>query len=488
MASVPTLLRKLAKLTALAGGAFGVRQVLNDGSAEKLARSARVARLSTRRAGHYGAMKLRGAASDEARRAELDQEFLIRSAEDVAKELGNMKGAMMKAGQMLSFLFDGLPPEAQQSLATLRADAPPMAPSLAAQVVADELGAPPEKVFLSWTDLPIAAASIGQVHKATLRDGREVAVKVQYPGIDTALESDLVNVRVMFKAFSNVALKGMDVDTLTSELYARMLDELDYEHEASCQAAFAERYQGHPFVRIPAVIQEFSTRKVLTTEWVEGMGWDDFLKTSNEAQRQYVAEVLFRFIQGSIYRDGVFNGDPHPGNYLFGTAGTADSDEPLVTFLDFGLVKRWEDGELESLTPLTDPLLRREPEELVANMVSAGFLQPDHGLDPEQVWQYVIKPYTPFLEQPYTYAPDFVQTALGGLLEVDGPLAKVMNALDMPSSFVILDRVVWGLSAMMGHLRASNDWRTMLEEYTTSAAPSTELGRREAAWAAARNQ
>lgn len=428
-------------------------------------------------------MKVRGAASNEARRAELDQEFLIRSAEDVAKELGNMKGAMMKAGQMLSFLFDGLPPEAQKSLATLRADAPPMAPSLAAQVVIDELGAPPEQLFLSWSDLPIAAASIGQVHKATLRDGREVAVKVQYPGIDTALESDLVNVRVMFKAFSNVALKGMDVDTLTSELYARMLDELDYEHEAACQSSFADRYAGHPFVRIPEVIPEFSTGKVLCTEWIDGTGWDDFLESSTEPQRQYVAEVLFRFIQGSIYRDGVFNGDPHPGNYLFGTSGTGDTDEPLVTFLDFGLVKRWEDGELESLTPLTEPLLRRDPEQLVINMVNAGFLAPDHGLDPEQVWQYVIKPYTPFLEDSYTYAPNFVQTALGGLLEVDGPLAGVMNKLDMPSSFVILDRVVWGMSAMMGHLRATNSWRAMLEEYTTDSPPSTELGRREAAWA-----
>ncbi len=395
-----------------------------------------------------------------------------------------MKGAMMKAGQMLSFLFDGLPPEAQQSLATLRADAPPMAPSLAAKVVADELGAPPEQLFLSWTDLPLAAASIGQVHKATLRDGRQVAVKVQYPGIDTALESDLVNVRVMFKAFSNVALKGMDVDTLTSELYARMLDELDYEHEAACQSAFAERYAGHPFVRIPAVVPDFSTRRVLTTEWVDGIGWDEFLETSTEPQRQYVAEVLFRFIQGSIYRDGVFNGDPHPGNYLFGSEGTGNTDEPLVTFLDFGLVKRWEDGELESLTPLTEPLLRRAPDELVANMVSAGFLPADHGLDPERVWEYVIKPYTPFLEEPYRYAPDFVQTALGGLLEVDGPLANVMNTLDMPSSFVILDRVVWGMSAMLGHLRASNNWRTMLEEYTEQARPSTKLGRQEAAWAA----
>ncbi len=391
-----------------------------------------------------------------------------------------MKGAMMKAGQMLSFLFEGLPEEAQRSLATLRADAPPMAPSLAAQVLADELGAPPEKLFLDWTDLPVAAASIGQVHRATLKDGRVVAVKVQYPGIANALESDLVNARVMFKAFSNIALKGMDVDTLTSELYARMLDELDYVHEAACQTEFAERYEGHPFVRIPAVIPEFSTAKVLTSEWIDGIGWDEFLASATTTQRDHVAEVLFRFIQGSIYRAGVFNGDPHPGNYLFDL--TADGGLGPVTFLDFGLVKRWSDGELESLLPLTDPLLGREPNQLVANMVDAGFLPADHGLDPDQVWEYVIKPYTPFLVEPYTYAADFVQTALGGLLDVDGPLADVMNRLDMPSSFVILDRVVWGMSAMLGHLGATNNWRTILDEYRIDGGASTELGRREVAW------
>ncbi len=418
---------------------------------------------------------MRGAATSEQRRRELDEQFLIRSAEDVAKELGNMKGAMMKAGQMLSFLFDGLPADAQKSLASLRADAPPMAPSLAASVVEAELGASPDKLFLSWTDLPVAAASIGQVHRAVLHDGREVAVKVQYPGIDVALESDLVNVRVMFSAFSNIALKGLDVETLTSELYERMLDELDYVHEASCQTEFADRYRGHPFIRIPDVVPEFSTSKVLTSTWVDGIGWDDFVEGSTPAERQQAAEILFRFIQGSIYRAGVFNGDPHPGNYLFGDDGT-------MTFLDFGLVKRWSEGELESLLPLIDPLLDHESEVIVEHMVGAGFLPPDHGLDPEQVWEYVIKPYVPFLEEPYTYEAGFTQDALSGLLDVDGPLADVMNQLNLPSSFVLLDRVVWGMSAMLGRLGATNNWRSILDEYRHDAPPTTELGRREADW------
>lgn len=442
-------------------------------------RSARIARLSARRAAHYGAVKVKGAATSQERRQELDEQFLIRSAEDVAKELGNMKGAMMKAGQMLSFLFDGLPADAQKSLASLRADAPPMAPSLAASVVEAEFGAPPEDLFLSWTDLPVAAASIGQVHRAVLHDGREVAVKVQYPGIDVALESDLVNVRVMFSAFSNIALKGLDVDTLTSELYERMLDELDYVHEASCQNEFAERYRGHPFFRVPDVVPEFSTGKVLTSTWVDGIGWDEFVETSTSAEREHAAEVLFRFIQGSIYRAGVFNGDPHPGNYLFGNDGT-------ITFLDFGLVKRWSEGELESLLPLIDPLLNHESELIVAHMVAAGFLPPDHNLDPEQVWEYVIKPYTPFLAEPHTYQSNFTQQALTGLLEVDGPLADVMNKLNLPASFVLLDRVVWGMSAMLGRLNATNKWRSILDEYRLDKPPTTDLGRQEAKWQANR--
>jgi predicted unusual protein kinase regulating ubiquinone biosynthesis (AarF/ABC1/UbiB family) len=431
-----------------------------------------------RRGAHLAVIKVRGAAADEARKRGLEEQFKIRTAEDVARELGNMKGVIMKAGQMLSFILDGLPDAARESLASLQGDVPPMSPRAAAGVVRAELGAEPEEIFLDWSELPAAAASIGQVHKAVLRDGRVVAVKVQYPGIAHAITSDLANAELLYAMFSAVALKSLDVQSLVEELRARMIDELDYTLEARCQADFATRYRGHPFVHVPDVIPEYSTSRVLVTEWVDGMRWEDFLAKADEPAKQRAAEAMFRFIQGAIYRARVFNGDPHPGNYRFHLDGT-------VTFLDFGLVKRWAPGELETLTPLIDPLLDRDAEAMTARMVDAGFLYADHGLAPQRVWEYVSAPYTPYLDDEYTFTPDLASKTLGKLLDLNGPYADVMQKLNLPSSFVILDRVVWGMTAILGRLGARNRWRGILDEYRSDAPPVTALGEAEAAWRAA---
>ncbi len=443
-------------------------------------RTFRIWRLTVRGAAHFVITRARGVGADETRRRELENRFKIRTAEDVARELGNMKGVIMKAGQMLSFILDGLPDAARESLASLQGDVPPMSPAAAARVVRDELGADPRDVFLDWSELPVAAASIGQVHKAVLRDGRVVAVKVQYPGIDRAITSDLANAELLYAMFSAVALKSLDVKGLVEELRERMIDELDYTLEARCQADFASRYRGHPFVHIPDVVPEYSTRRVLVTDWVDGMRWDEFLAVSDDSMKQRTAEAMFRFIQGAIYRARVFNGDPHPGNYRFHRDGT-------VSFLDFGLVKRWAPGELESLTPLIDPLLDRRPEVMVQRMVEAGFLYADHRLDPQRVWEYVSAPYTPYLEAEFTFQPEFASKTLGKLLDLGGPYADVMQKLNLPPSFVILDRVVWGMTAILGRLGARNRWREILDEYRFDAPPATPLGRAEAAWRAVRD-
>jgi predicted unusual protein kinase regulating ubiquinone biosynthesis (AarF/ABC1/UbiB family) len=470
--------RRAAVATGAAGALAGVsaRRALRDPARrDRLVRSLRVWRLTTRRALAFAVLKVRGAAADETRRRELEEQFKIRSAEDVARELGHMKGVIMKAGQMLSFIIDGLPEAAQQSLASLQGDVTPMSPAAAAGVVRDELGRDPHDLFLDWSELPVAAASIGQVHRAVLRDGRIVAVKVQYPGIDTAMGSDLANAELLYAMFSAVALKSLDVKALVEELRIRMLDELDYRLEASCQADFAARYRGHPFVHVPDVVPEYSTRRVLTSTWVDGLSWSQFLATASEDDRQRAAEVMFRFTQGAIYRARVFNGDPHPGNYRFHRDGS-------VTFLDFGLVKRWAPGELESLIPLIDPLLDHQPELMVERMVEAGFLSRDHDLAPERVWEYVSAPYTPYLVDDYTFRPDFASSAIGKLLDLSGPYADVMAKLNLPASFVILDRVIWGMSAILGRLGARNRWRAILDEYRLDAAPVTELGHLEAGW------
>src|SRR5262249_5815135 len=169
----------------------------------RLRRQARVWRLTARRGVHWAVVKVRGRAATAEQRAKLEERFAIRTAEDVAQVLGGMKGAIMKAGQMLSFIAEGLPPEAQAALATLQADVPPMAPSLAESVIRTELGDDPERLFLDWSPEPIAAASIGQVHRAVMPDGRLVAVKVQYPGVDRAIKSDLDNAEMLYSLFAS---------------------------------------------------------------------------------------------------------------------------------------------------------------------------------------------------------------------------------------------------------------------------------------------
>lgn len=461
-------------------GIGGLVVVLRDASRRQLlARQERIWRLTARRSLHFAGVRLRTVRATDARRAELEEQFAIRSAEDVAAVLGGMKGAIMKAGQMLSFLADGLPPEAQAALATLQADVPPMSPRLAAGVVREELGADPEEVFLEWGDVPVAAASIGQVHRAVTRDGRVVAVKVQYPGIDRAIKGDLDNAELLYNLFSSFKLKNLDVRSLVDELRARMADELDYNLEAENQAAFARLYSGHPFVRVPAVVPELSTRRVLVSEWVDGQRWDDFLATSTEEARQRAAEVIYRFAQESIHLHGVFNGDPHPGNYRFHPDGA-------VTFLDFGLVKRWSPGEFDSLGPVLDAVLAHDVDRTVAAMIHAGFLSADHGIPAERVWAYVSAPYRPLLTPTFRYSRAWVSSALETIIDLPGHYGDLVAKLNMPASFVILDRVVWGVSGLLARLEAEAGWAAIVEEYRKAAPPSTELGRIEQRWRAGR--
>jgi predicted unusual protein kinase regulating ubiquinone biosynthesis (AarF/ABC1/UbiB family) len=455
------------------------RRASIDERLERWRRQLRVWRLTARRGVHWATTKVRGRAVGEARRAALEEQFAIRTAEDVATELGQMKGAVMKLGQMIGFVADGLPPAAQEALAQLQQDAPPMAPSLAEQVVLEELGDRPEALFLEWDPVPVAAASIGQVHRAVMPDGRRVAVKVQYPGVDRAITNDLDQAERLYGMFSAFAFAGLDVHALVDELRERMGDELDYRHEAAAQEAFAERYRGHPFVRIPGVVRERSARRVLTSDWVDGATFAELLATGTPADHQHVGEVLFRFAQGSLHEYRTFNGDPHPGNYRFHRDGT-------VTFLDFGLVKRFGDREYAALMPTIDHVLAGDAVGLVGAMERAGFLHEGHGLDPERVYRTVSAPYRAYLPDEFTFTPDYTREAMTSLLDLRGPNADVLAALDMPPGFVLLDRVVWGMSSMLGRLHARNRWRGILVEYLHGLEPATDLGREEQRWRAGR--
>ena len=440
-------------------------------------RTTRVWRLTARNGGRYLVHRLRRVAHRE-QRDELNQQFAIRTSEDVARELGNMKGALMKFGQLLSFIMEALPDDAQKAMATLQSDATPMAPALASKMVTDELGQPPERIFLDWGVVPVAAASVGQVHRAVTRDGRDVAVKVQYPGVADAIDSDLDNAEAFYRLGTAFVLKGLDAKGLVDELRNRMRDELDYGLEAANQTEFANYFAGHPFIAIPAIDPATSTKRVLTSEWVDGLSWADFESSAEGPARRRAGESIWRFAQYAVHRIGSFNGDPHPGNYKFAADGS-------VTFLDFGLVKRWTPGEWQQLAPSLDAIIvHRDPERLVAVMEEIGFLRVGHGLAPQQVYDYVSTPYTPYLTDTFTFTRQFVRDAMATIIDVKGPHAAVIEKLNMPPSFVILDRVVWGVSAILGKLQVTAPWRSMLLEYRADGPPATPLGEAERAWMA----
>ena len=442
----------------------------------RVGRTLRVWRLTARNGLRFVVHRGRRTFAREVRKAELDDRFAIRTSEDVARQLGNMKGALMKFGQLLSFVVEALPEAAQQALSSLQADAPSRGPSAAAAVVRAELGAEPEHVFLDWQPLPIAAASIGQVHRAVTHDGRKVAVKVQYPGVGDAIETDLDNTEGLYRLVGAFALKGLDHKALVDELRDRMREELDYRREADNQREFARHFAGHPFVTIPDVDAATSTERVLTSAWVDGIGFAEFLATASPAARRHAGETIWRFAQHCVHHLKAFNGDPHPGNYRFAADGS-------VTFLDFGLVKRWQPGAWEQLQPSLEAIIvHRDPERLVAAMQDVGFLPPGHGLPAEQVYEYVSAPYLPYLTDRFEFTREVVKDALATIIDVRGPHADVIARLNMPASFVILDRVVWGVNAILGKLGVEAPWRAMLLEYVADGPTATPLGEAERRW------
>ncbi len=421
---------------------------------------------------------LRARLAPPERRAAVAAAAELRTARQVAEALGGMKGALMKLGQMASFLDEGLPEPYRVALAELQTDAPPMASELAASVVEDALGGPPERVFAAWDERPLAAASIGQVHRAVTREGLPVAVKVQYPGIAEAIESDLANTALAARMLP-VLFPSVDPSVLADELRARLGEELDYVHEAEHQQRFVDAYRGHPFIHVPEVVAELSGPTVLTTELAEGARFAE-VETWPQQERDLAAETLFRFVFRGINRLGMFNGDPHPGNYLFRPGGR-------ITFLDFGLVKRFTADETAVFNRMIETLVLEGDGEAYRRVLEdVGLLRPTPSLSTAEVVAFFSHFHRLVLERgPVHVDGAYASETLRRVFDTSSPVAR---AVDLPPMFVVVQRINLGLYALLARLDATVDWRSVAEELwpMTDGPPSTELGRQEAAWAASR--
>ena len=351
-----------------------------------------------------------------------------------------------------------------------------MAPELTAQIVRDQLGDTPERVFAQWDPAPIAAASIGQVHRAVTRSGLKVAVKVQYPGIDEAIRADLVNTDVLFRALG-LLFPGFEPGPLVEELRARLVEELDYRIEADNQRLFAEWYAEHPFIHVPNVIEELSTGRLLTTELAAGSRFAE-VETWAQDERDSAAEAIFRFVFRSIYRLHAFNGDPHPGNYLFRPSGR-------VTFLDFGLVKRFTPDEVDLFQSLIvafviDRDVPRFRRVLEANDVLKPSTIPD-----DDVREYFGHFYEFVLDdREVAFTPEYASETVRRMFDGSSPYAHVAKLSNVPPAFVVTQRINLGLHALLGRLRARRNWRRIAFELWpfVDGEPSTPMGEAEAAW------
>ncbi|MDP1819681.1 MAG: AarF/UbiB family protein [Acidimicrobiales bacterium] len=490
MPRASTLATVLGVIGAATAGALAVQEarrrtsVADRGPVDTTSRSARNAALAgvgAKTGGSYALHRAKRAFASAERQGQLDTAFELKTAESITEALGNMKGAMMKLGQMASYLDQGMPEHMRAALAELQSNAPPMSAALAAKVVREELGAPPEKLFATWDPEPIAAASIGQVHRALLHDGRSVAVKVQYPGVGDAIRSDLDNAGLLFGAMG-MLFPGLQPEPLVQELRDRLLEELDYRLEADNQRLFADYYEGHPFIHVPVVVDALCAEGVLTTELADGVHFEE-LVTWTQAERDLAAETIFRFVFGSLYRLHAFNGDPHPGNYLFGPGGQ-------VTFLDFGLVKRFTRPEVAVLESMIKAMvLDRDVVAFHRIITEIGMLRADADFTDEQVEDYFGHFYDFVLrDEVRTITPEYASETVRRFFNTSGDHGPIMKAANVPPSFVIIQRINLGLYAIFGQLHATGNWRRISEEIWPFVAgpPSTDLGRRAATWAAER--
>lgn len=407
-----------------------------------------------------------------------------RAAERYAQLLGHSRGALMKAGQVLSFtsLTPAVAPEAQvayaRALSRLREHAPAMDPGTARGVLEAELGQPAETAYAEFGWEPLAAASIGQVHRARLHDGRLVAVKIQYPGVAAAIQADLANLELLstflglLMSFSPRRI-GVDHRAVAKEVGERVRAELDYRQEAANQREFAELYRGHPFIRIPDVVAELSTARVLTQDFVKGLTCEQACG-ADERLRERWAQAVLRFGHGAIGTFDIVNLDPHPGNYRFHLDGS-------VSFLDFGCVMRIPRRTSESLNRLLRAVLRSDVQATWQAALDAGIWKASDPVTPEEAFAYWHEPmvmyWAPPAEQPFRITPEVVGAGIERHNSPSGPSAKALRHINSPEGFALLQRLDLGAMSVIAGLDVALDWRAIVLEFYENQPPATELSR-----------
>ena len=391
--------------------------------------------------------KRRGADDDlDLDAATRSTEAAIATARKLVTRMGHLKGLVMKAGQIASYMPGSLPPAAQQVLAELQAQSTPMAWGKIQEVLCAELGASATGLFETIDERPCAAASIGQVHRA-VHGGAPVAVKIQYPGIEGAIRSDLKMVGVIAR-LSSIG-SPLDGGAIATELRERLLEECDYEREAASQALFAGLLAQVPGAHVPAVIAERSSRRVLTTAFVEG---HPLAETPPEVADR-AGQIIFRACFELLFRRCIYNADPHPGNYLV-------ADDGDVTFLDFGCIRRFEPEMITTWKRMARAILDGDRVGFADGFRALGFVGTEKKFDWDYQWEAMRHVYRPYLEPDFRYDATHVRESFG-ILMFDNPNRM---KIAMPPEWLFLNRLQWGLNAVLAQLHAIGPWREVIEE------------------------
>lgn len=392
------------------------------------------------------------------------RELQQRTAEQLFKVLGELKGGAMKFGQALSVFESALPEEIagpyRAALTKLQEAAPPLPAETVHAVLRERLGEEWRSLFRSFDDRPAAAASIGQVHRAVWHDGRTVAVKVQYPGAGEALLSDLAQLS-RFARLLGPLVPGLDVKPLITELRDRVSEELDYALEAEAQRVHAEEFADDPYMLVPSVVHQ--SDQVLVTEWLEGIPLSEVIAEGTEEQRDWAGQLLSRFLFSGPARTGLLHADPHPGNFRLVPA--EDEDGWLLGILDFGTVDRLPGGLPETIGTSLRLTLQDRADTVYATLRAEGFVKDSVELDPAEVLDYLRPIIEPAVVDEFTFTRDWMRGQAARLADPRSPALQLGRQLNLPPSYLLIHRVTLSTIGVLCQLGATVRLREELEDW-----------------------